>query len=75
VRWLRPIDGTSKTVTAFQEADGWYACTSCAAVPIDPLPPSRRETGIDVRLGVGLGVGLQVFLVTAEGEAVEHPRH
>ena len=34
VRWSRPIEGTPKTVTISQEADGWYACFSCADVPV-----------------------------------------
>ena len=36
-------------------------------MPTESLPRTGRETGIDV--------GLQVFLITAEGEQVEHPRH
>jgi putative transposase len=40
---------------------------SCAEVPIQPVPSTGRETGIDV--------GLKVFLITAEGAAVENPRH
>jgi putative transposase len=67
VRWSRPLEGAPKIVTVSREADSWYVCFSCAAVPIQPLPPTGRETGIDV--------GLQVFLVTAEGEVVENPRH
>jgi putative transposase len=67
VRWSRPIEGTPKTVTVSRQADGWYVCFSCAEVPIQPLPPTGRETGIDM--------GLKMFLVTAEGEAVENPRH
>jgi putative transposase len=67
VHWSRPIDGTPKTVTISREADGWYACISCVAVPTEPLPLTGRETGIDV--------GLKVFLVAADGEAVENPRH
>ena len=55
------------TVTLSQEADGWYVCFSCVEVPLHPLPPTGRETGIDV--------GLMVFLVTAEGDRVENPRH
>jgi putative transposase len=62
----RPLQGTPKTVTISREPDGWYACISCAEVPIEPLPATGQETGIDV--------GLQVFLITAEGEAVENPR-
>jgi putative transposase len=62
-----PLQGTPKTVTISREADGWYACFSCAEVPIEPLPLTSRETGIDV--------GLKVFLITADGEVVENPRH
>ncbi|HEV8192073.1 MAG TPA: transposase [Ktedonobacterales bacterium] len=69
VRWSRPggpWEGTPKTITISQEADGWYAILACADAPAQPLPPTGRETGIDV--------GLKVLLVTAEGEAVENPR-
>ena len=66
VRWSRPVEGTPKTVTISQEADGWYAIISCADVPAQPLPPTGHETGIDV--------GLKVFLVTADGVVIENPR-
>jgi putative transposase len=67
LRLHRPLEGTPKTVTLSREADGWYASISCADVPVQPLPPTGRETGIDM--------GLTVFLVTAEGDVVENPRH
>ena len=67
VRWSRPIQGTIKTVTVSHEADGWYASFSCAEVPVEPLPHTGRETGIDV--------GLKVFLLTADGQPVANPRH
>jgi putative transposase len=67
VRWSRPIEGSIKTVTISREADGWYVCFSCAEVPTEPLPRTGNVTGIDV--------GLQVFLVTADGDAVANPRH
>jgi putative transposase len=67
VRWSRPIRGTIKIVTLSNEADGWYVCFSCAEVPTEPLPLTGRETGIDV--------GLKVFLITADGQPVENPRH
>src|SRR5262249_41180865 len=67
VRWSRPLEGTPKTVTLSQQAEGWYVGFSCAEVPIRPLPLTGHETG-----SAG---GLTVFLSTAEGEAVEHPRH
>ncbi len=67
IRVHRPLEGTPKTVTISKEADGWYACISCAEAPIHPLPPTGQETGIDV--------GLKVFLTTAGGTVVENPRH
>jgi putative transposase len=66
-RWSRPIQGTIKTVTISKEADGWYVSFACAEVPTEPLPLTGKETGIDV--------GLKVFLITAEGDIVENPRH
>jgi putative transposase len=67
VRWSRPVQGTVKTVTVSKEADGWYVCFSSAEVPIQPLPLTGQETGIDV--------GLKVFLITAEGEPTPNPRY
>jgi putative transposase len=63
----RPLQGTPKTVTISREADRGYACISGADVLTEPLPPTSQETGIDV--------GLKVFLITADGEVVENPRH
>jgi putative transposase len=67
LRLHRPLEGTPKTVTISQEADGWYATISCAEVPTEPLPLTGRETGIDV--------DLKVFLITADGDVVENPRY
>ncbi len=67
VRWSRPVEGRIKTVTVSREADGWYACFSCAEVSVEPLPLTGKATGIDV--------GPAVFLITADGDAVENPRH
>jgi putative transposase len=67
IRLHRPLQGTPKTITISCEADGWYACISCAEVAIEPLPRTGQETGIDV--------GLKAFLVTADGEVVGNPRH
>jgi putative transposase len=67
VRLHRPIEGTPKTVTLCHQAGGWYACFSCAEVPVQSLPRTGRETGIDV--------GLKAFLVTADGVFVENPRY
>jgi transposase len=67
VRWSRPVAGTIKTVTISKEADGWYVCFSCEGVPVQPLPLTGQETGIDV--------GLVHFLTRADGEQVPNPRH
>ena len=66
VRWSRPIEGTPKTVTISREADGWYVCISCADVPVQPLPLTGQETGIDV--------GLESFATLADGTMIHNPR-
>lgn len=65
VRWSRPVEGTPKTVTVSREADGWYVCFSCADVPVQPLPATGQETGIDL--------GLEAFATTSTGERIFHP--
>jgi putative transposase len=66
VRWSRPLEGTPKTVTISQEADGWYVCFSCAEVPCQPLPATGQETGIDL--------GLESFATLADGRQIANPR-
>ena len=65
VRWSRPLEGMPKTVTISKEADGWYACFSCAGVPMRPLPRTGEETGIDL--------GLESFATLADGRQIENP--
>jgi len=67
VRWSPPLEGAPKTVTVSREADGWYVCFSCAEGPVQPLPPTDQETGIDV--------GLASFATLASGEHICNPRH
>jgi putative transposase len=67
IRLHRLLAGTPKSVTISREADGWYACISSSEVPTERLPATGHETGIDV--------GLKVFLITADGEVVDNPRH
>jgi putative transposase len=43
IRLHRPLQGTPKTVTISLEADGWYACFSCAEVPTEPLPLTGKR--------------------------------
>ncbi len=64
--WSRPIEGTIKTVTISLEADGWYACFSCADVPTQPLSTTGQETGIDL--------GLESFATLADGTMIHSPR-
>jgi len=66
VRWSRPLTGTPKTVTVSREADGWYACFSCAEVPIQLLPATGQETGIDL--------GLESFATLSDGSQIANPR-
>jgi putative transposase len=66
LRWSRPLEGTPKTVTISREADGWYACFSCAEVPVRPLPETGQETGIDL--------GLASFATLADGTMIHNPR-
>jgi putative transposase len=66
VRWSRPIEGTPRTATISWEADGWYVAISCAEVPVQPLPPTGQETGIDL--------GLESFATLADGTMIHHPR-
>jgi putative transposase len=65
VRWSRPLDGTPKTVTISREADGWYVCFSCAAVPVQPLPAAGREMGIDL--------GIEAFATLSNGARIFSP--
>ncbi|HEX9414496.1 MAG TPA: transposase [Ktedonobacterales bacterium] len=55
-----------KTVTITREADGWYVCFSCAEVPLQPLPPTFQETGIDL--------GLESVATLADGRQITNPR-
>src|SRR5258708_3659882 len=67
IRLHRPLEGTPKTVTISREADGWYVCFSCAEVPVQPLPTTGQETGIDL--------GLEAFATLADGTRIANPRH
>ena len=65
IRLHRPLEGTPKTVTISREVDGWYACFSCADVPIQPLPTTGQETGIDL--------GIEAFATLSHGQRIFHP--
>jgi putative transposase len=65
VRWSRPIEGTPKTVTISREADGWYVSFSCADVPVQSLPATGQETGVDL--------GIEAFATLSDGTRIFSP--
>jgi putative transposase len=65
VHWSRPIQGTPKVVTISKEADGWYVAISCTGVPVQPLPVTGQETGIDL--------GIESFATLSNGTRVFNP--
>jgi putative transposase len=66
VHWSRTLEGTPRTVTISKEADGWYVAISCAEVPVQLLPETGQETGIDL--------GLASFATLADGTMIHNPR-
>ncbi len=74
----RPIpDGfVIKQATVVKKADGWYASFSLEdnMVP-DPSPVDVSEAGRSpVKTAVGIDVGLEKFLATSDGQAIEIPQ-
>src|SRR4249919_1282125 len=65
LRWSRPLEGTPKTVTITREADDWYVALSCADVPVQPLPATGQETGIDL--------GIEAFATLSDETRIFHP--
>src|SRR4029077_2699710 len=65
VRWSRPLEGTPKTVTISKEADGWDVCFSCADVPVQPLPLTGQQTGIDL--------GIEAFTTLSDEPRISSP--
>ena len=65
IRLHRPIEGAPKTVTISKEADGWYACISCADVPVQSLSATGWETGIDL--------GIEAFATLSDGVRIFSP--
>ena len=59
------MEGAPKTVTLSKEADGWYVCCSCADVPVQPLPETGQETGVDL--------GIEAVATRSAGTRIFHP--
>jgi putative transposase len=66
-RQHRPIEGRIKQVSVTLAGDGhWYVAFICDDVPAHPLPPTGRETGVDL--------GISCFVALADGTKVCNPR-
>lgn len=65
IHWSRPLEGTPKIITISKEADGWYMALSCMGLPVQPLPATGQETGIDL--------GVEAFATLADGERIHAP--
>lgn len=66
----------TKQATLVKKADGWYVSLSLEdnTVPF-PLPVDVSEAGRSpVKSAVGIDVGLEKFLATSDGQAVEIPQ-
>lgn len=61
----RPIQGTIKTLILRKRGGKWFACFSCE-VPVEPLPVSSEQIGIDV--------GLTHFATLSDGSQIPNPR-
>jgi putative transposase len=59
------LEGWPKTATISKEADGWYACISCTDIPVQPLPTTGQETGIDL--------GIEAFATLSDGTRIFQP--
>jgi putative transposase len=70
VRADRPLAGNPTTVTTSREADGWYACVSCA----DALLHLHRATGQETGRDLGLDLGLDSLATLADGATSQNPR-
>lgn len=66
VKWHRPFDGTTKTVTVKRQAGKWFVCFSVESIA-EALPATDAVVGIDV--------GLTSFATLSTGETIDNPRH
>jgi putative transposase len=62
----RAARGRVKTITLKREGRRWYIVLSCDDVPVQPLPATGREIGLDV--------GVTRFATTSDGEVIDNPR-
>jgi putative transposase len=66
MRVHRPLRGVPKTCTLRREGKRWRVTIFCADVPVEPLPATGREVGVDR--------GVRAIVATSDGALVENPR-
>ncbi len=66
VKWHRPLEGTTKTVTVKRQGGKWFVCFSVEYVA-DAGPWNEERVGIDL--------GLTDFATLSTGETIANPRH
>jgi putative transposase len=62
----REVQGRVKTIQIKRQGRRWVLVLSCDDVPIDPLPATGRQAGIDV--------GIASFATTSDGEHIDNLR-
>jgi putative transposase len=65
VRWSRAVEGAIKTVTISQEADDWDVCFSCVEAPVQSMPETDQETGVDL--------GIEAIATLSDGTHIFPP--
>jgi putative transposase len=71
VRWSRGLPSEPSSVTIIREPDGHYYASFVVEIAPTPLPPVRREAGID------LGITRLATVATTDGQRhdVANPKH
>lgn len=68
---LLPNGVTPKTCSVVQTADSWSVCLTLEDKTV-PAPVPKNQSNI--KSATGIDLGLNSFLVTAQGEEVSHPK-
>lgn len=63
----RPLEGKAKNVSVSKTKTGKYFASIQCEVEMPEFTPNKDEVGIDL--------GLKSFLMTSDGEKIDHPRH
>lgn len=63
VKWSRPLEGKSLSITISKDAANRYFVSFCSEVEIEPMPKLTKSVGIDL--------GLTDFVITSDGEKIK----